>query len=486
MKSSLNFSELFVIFPEIFLSSWILFYIIFGAFSGGSKLSKQKIFTLTAALGLLITFILVYIGDWKANRLLSDLFVQDRLSVYMKLLVLFSGIVIIYISEKYRSFEKLFIYEYPLLILFSILGMLIMISANDFISLYMGLELQSLSLYVLASMKKDSSKSSEAGLKYFILGALASGFFLFGVSLLFGIAGTTTYTELSLILVNYENYSPLLALAIVMILCSIAFKLSAAPFHMWTPDVYEGSPTTVTAFIAVVPKIAAVAIIVRVLYIPFGNIYEIWYQILIMISVASIYVGAFGAIVQDNIKRLMAYSTIGSIGYVLLALSAGSQEALQGALIYITIYTISVMGSFVAIVFMEKDNIALEKISDLAGISKTDPYTAICFSILLLSLAGLPPFAGFVGKFYIFRSLIIEDLTWLAVIGVIGSVIAAYYYLKLIKIMYLDSAEEPLIFRYNLGSKIVLGVTSLMVVSFLFYAKSVVNFIEYISFSISL
>ena len=486
MKSSLNFSELFVIFPEIFLSSWILFYIIFGVFAGGSKLSKQKIFTLTAFLGLLITFILVYIGDWKANRLLSDLFVQDRLSVYMKLLVLFSGIVIIYISEKYRSFEKLFIYEYPLLILFSILGMLIMISANDFISLYMGLELQSLSLYVLASMKKDSSKSSEAGLKYFILGALASGFFLFGVSLLFGIAGTTTYTELSLILVNYENYSPLLALAIVMILCSIAFKLSAAPFHMWTPDVYEGSPTTVTAFIAVVPKIAAVAIIVRVLYIPFGNIYEIWYQILIMISVASIYVGAFGAIVQDNIKRLMAYSTIGSIGYVLLALSAGSQEALQGALIYITIYTISVMGSFVAIVFMEKDNIALEKISDLAGISKTDPYTAICFSILLLSLAGLPPFAGFVGKFYIFRSLIIEDLTWLAVIGVIGSVIAAYYYLKLIKIMYLDSAEEPLILRYNLGSKIVLGVTSLMVVSFLFYAKSVVNFIEYISFSISL
>ena len=486
MKSSLNFSELFVIFPEIFLSLWILFYIIFGVFAGGSKLSKQKIFTLTAALGLLITFILVYIGDWKANRLLSDLFVQDRLSVYMKLLVLFSGIVIIYISEKYRSFEKLFIYEYPLLILFSILGMLIMISANDFISLYMGLELQSLSLYVLASMKKDSSKSSEAGLKYFILGALASGFFLFGVSLLFGIAGTTTYTELSLILVNYENYSPLLALAIVMILCSIAFKLSAAPFHMWTPDVYEGSPTTVTAFIAVVPKIAAVAIIVRILYIPFGNIYEIWYQILAMISVLSIYVGAFGAIVQDNIKRLMAYSTIGSIGYVLLALSAGSQEALQGALIYITIYTISVMGSFVAIVFMEKDNIALEKISDLAGISKTDPYTAICFSILLLSLAGLPPFAGFVGKFYIFRSLIIEDLTWLAVIGVIGSVIAAYYYLKLIKIMYLDSAEEPLIFRYNLGSKIVLGVTSLMVVSFLFYAKSVVNFIEYISFSISL
>jgi len=486
LKSSLNFSELFVVFPEIFLSSWILFYIVFGVFSGGGKLSKQKLFTLTASLGLLITFILVYIGDWRANRLLSDLFVQDRLSIYMKLLVLFSGIVIIYISEKYRSFEKLFLYEYPLFILFSILGMLIMISANDFISLYMGLELQSLSLYVLASMKKDSSKSSEAGLKYFILGALASGFFLFGVSLLFGIAGTTTYTELSLILINHQNNSPLLALAIVMILSSIAFKLSAAPFHMWTPDVYEGSPTTVTAFIAVVPKIAAIAIIVRILYIPFGNIYEIWYQILIMISVLSIYVGAFGAIVQDNIKRLMAYSTIGSIGYVLLALSAGSQESLQAALIYITIYTISVMGSFVAIVFMEKDNIALEKISDLAGISKTDPYTAICFSILLLSLAGLPPLAGFVGKFYIFRSLILEDLTWLAVIGIIGSVIAAYYYLKLIKIMYLDSTEEPLILKYNMGSKIVLGVTSLMVISFLFYAKSVINFIEHISFSISL
>jgi NADH-quinone oxidoreductase subunit N len=244
---------------------------------------------------------------------------------------------------------------------------------------------------------------------------------LFGSSLVYGFSGSIEFDEI------YNNIQALetntaLIIGLVFILSGLIFKISAVPFHMWTPDVYEGSPTTVTAFIAVVPKIAAVAIIVRVLYIPFGNIYEIWYQILIMISVASIYVGAFGALVQDNIKRLMAYSTIGSIGYVLLALSAGSQEALQGALIYITIYTISVMGSFVAIVFMEKDNIALEKISDLAGISKTDPYTAICFSILLLSLAGLPPFAGFVGKFYIFRSLIIEDLTWLAVIGVIGSV----------------------------------------------------------------
>ena len=485
METSINFSKFLVILPEIFLTLWILFFIIFGVFAGGGNLAKQRMFTLVAILGLVVTFILIFTSDWRAARLLSDLFVQDRLAVFMKLLVTFTGICILLISEKYRSFEKLFIYEYPLLILFSILGMLIMISSNDFISLYMGVELQSLSLYVLASMKKDSNKSSEAGLKYFILGTLASGFFLFGVSMLFGIAGTTTYTELSVILVNIDNYSPLLALAVVMIISSIAFKLSAAPFHMWTPDVYEGCPTTVTAFIAVVPKIAAVAVIIRILYIPFGNIYDIWYQILAMVAIISIFVGAFGAIVQENIKRLMAYSTIGSIGFVLLALSSGSQQALESSLIYIVIYSLSVLGCFVIIVSMEKDNVALEKITDLSGISRTDPFSAICFSILLLSLAGLPPFAGFVGKFYIFRSLISEGFVELAVLGIIGSVISAYYYLRIVKIMYLDETEEQIIFGYNFSSKLILGISSILVISFLLYAKSVVSFIEYISYSVS-
>ena len=484
METSLNISKFFLVTPEIFLAVWILFFIVLGLFSGGEKPAKQSMFTLFAVLGLSMTFILIYTSDWRAARALSDLFVQDRMAVFMKLFVTFMGICILFISEKYRTKEKLFLFEYPLLILFSILGMLIMISANDFISLYMGLELQSLSLYVLAAIKKDSSKSSEAGLKFFILGALASGFYLFGVSFLFGVSGTTTYSELSTLLDYDQNSSPLLALALVMILSSLAFKLSAAPFHMWTPDVYEGCPTSVTAFIAVVPKIAALAVIMRILYIPFSNIHEIWHQIIVIVSILSIYIGAFGAIMQDNIKRLMAYSTIGGIGYSLLALSVGSSEAFIAALLYITIYSISVLGCFTVIVFMEKENISLENISDFSGLSKSDTFSAICFSILLLSLAGLPPLAGFIGKFYIFRSLINEGFIWLAVIGIIGSVIAAFYYLRVVKIMYLDENEDPITLKYNLSAKIILGVTSLLVLGFMFYAKSVVNFINYIGFAI--
>ena len=484
METSLNISKFFLAAPEIFLAVWILFFIVLGLFSGGEKPAKQSMFTLFAVLGLSMTFMLIYTSDWRAARALSDLFVQDRMAVFMKLFVTFMGICILFISEKYRTKEKLFLFEYPLLILFSILGMLIMISANDFISLYMGLELQSLSLYVLAAIKKDSSKSSEAGLKFFILGALASGFYLFGVSFLFGLSGTTTYSELSILLDYDQNSSPLLALSIVMILSSLAFKLSAAPFHMWTPDVYEGCPTSVTTFIAVVPKIAALAVIMRILYIPFSNIHEIWHQIIVILSILSIYIGAFGAIMQDNIKRLMAYSTIGGIGYSLLALSVGSSEAFIAALLYITIYSISVLGCFTVIVFMEKENISLENISDLSGLSKSDTFSAICFSILLLSLAGLPPLAGFIGKFYIFRSLINEGFIWLAVIGIIGSVIAAFYYLRVVKIIYLDVVEDPITLKYNLSAKIILGVTSFLVLGFLFYAKSVVNFINYIGFAI--
>ena len=484
METSLNISKFFLAAPEIFLAVWILFFIVLGLFSGGEKPAKQSMFTLFAVLGVSMTFMLIYTSDWRAARALSDLFVKDRMAVFMKLFVTFMGICILFISEKYRTKEKLFLFEYPLLILFSILGMLIMISANDFISLYMGLELQSLSLYVLAAIKKDSSKSSEAGLKFFILGALASGFYLFGVSFLFGLSGTTTYSELSILLDYDQSSSPLLALSIVMILSSLAFKLSAAPFHMWTPDVYEGCPTSVTTFIAVVPKIAALAVIMRILYIPFSNIHEIWHQIIVILSILSIYIGAFGAIMQDNIKRLMAYSTIGGIGYSLLALSVGSSESFIAALLYITIYSISVLGCFTVIVFMEKENISLENISDLSGLSKSDTFSAICFSILLLSLAGLPPLAGFIGKFYIFRSLINEGFIWLAVIGIIGSVIAAFYYLRVVKIIYLDEVEDPITLKYNLSAKIILGVTSFLVLGFLFYAKSVVNFINYIGFAI--
>ena len=298
-------------------------------------------------------------GDYRAARGFFDLVVTDRLIVFLKSLVILAGIMVLIISEKYRTMTKLYLFEYPVLILFSILGMLVMLSSNDFITLYRGLELQSLALYVRASIKKDSLKSSEAGLKYFILGALASGFFLYGVSLLFGITGTTSFTMLSSNTLDYSNNSLLLNFSIVLILSSIAFKLSIAPFHMWTPDVYEGAPASVTAFFAVVPKIAAIGVLMRILYIALIDVHFIWNQLILILGIVSIFVGAFGALLQINIKRLMAYSAISNIGFIFLALSLGSQLGLEASLLYITVYTVSAVGGFAFILSMEKDNIML-------------------------------------------------------------------------------------------------------------------------------
>ncbi|MBT4109991.1 MAG: NADH-quinone oxidoreductase subunit N, partial [Pelagibacterales bacterium] len=341
-----NMVNINLVFPEIFLSLWLLIFIPLGVYSGGDKENRQSYFTIFSIIGLLGTLLIVLMGEYKAARGFNDLIVNDRLVVFLKSLVLLSGIVVLIISEKYRTLKKLYLFEYPVLILFSILGMLVMLSSNDFITLYLGLELQSLSLYVLAAIKKDSLKSSEAGLKYFILGALASGFFLFGVSLLFGITGTTTYTVLSNNILSVENNSLLLIFSIILILSSIAFKLSIAPFHMWTPDVYEGAPTSVTAFFAVVPKIAAIGVLMRILYIALIDIHLIWNQLILILGMLSIFVGAFGALLQINIKRLMAYSAISNIGYIFLALSLGSQIGLEASLIYITVYTVSALGSF--------------------------------------------------------------------------------------------------------------------------------------------
>ena len=404
-----NILDINLVFPEIFLSLWLLVFIPLGVYSGGDKETRQSYFTIFSIIGLLGTLLIILMGDYKAARGFYDLIVNDRLVVFLKSLVILAGIIVLIISEKYRALKKLYLFEYPVLILFSILGMLVMLSSNDFITLYLGLELQSLSLYVLAAIKKDSLKSSEAGLKYFILGALASGFFLFGVSLLFGITGTTSFTMLSSNLLSLENNSLLLILSIVLILSSIAFKLSIAPFHMWTPDVYEGAPTSVTAFFAVVPKIAAIGVLMRILYIALIDIHDVWNQLILILGILSIFVGAFGALLQINIKRLMAYSAISNIGYIFLALSLGSQLGLEASLIYITVYTVSALGSFAFILSMEKDNIMLNNISSFAGLSKSNPFYAICFSIILLSLAGLPPFAGFIAKFYIFKAVIMAD-----------------------------------------------------------------------------
>ena len=481
MNSLINISNLNIAFPEIFLSMWLLVFIPLGVYSGGGKVSRQSYFSIFSIIGLLGTLLIILMSDYKAARGFYDLIVNDRLIVFLKSLVILAGIVIIIISEKYRSLEKLYIFEYPVLILFAILGMLVMLSSNDFITLYLGLELQSLSLYVLAAFKKDSLKSSEAGLKYFILGALSSGFFLFGVSLLFGITGTTSFTLLSSNYLNYDNNSLLLIFSIVLILSSIAFKLSIAPFHMWTPDVYEGAPTSITAFFAVVPKIAAIGVLIRILYIAFIDIHVIWNQLILLLGILSIFVGAFGALLQVNIKRLMAYSGISNIGYIFLALSLGSQLGLEASLLYITIYSISVLGSFAFILSMEKDKIMLDSISSFSGLSKSNPFYALCFSIILLSLAGLPPLAGFIAKFYVFKAVVMADLLWIAVIGIIGSVISAYYYLNIVKIMYLDEAEDEFKIESKKSIKIVLFLSASLILLFLIYADSLLNFLTYIS-----
>ena len=486
MNSISNILDLNIALPEIFLSLWLLVFIPLGVYSGGNKSNRQSYFSIFSIFGLLGTLLILLMGDNRAALGFYELVVTDRLATYLKSLILFSAIIVLIISEKYRSIENLYIFEYPLLILFSILGMLVMLSSNDFITLYLGLELQSLALYVLASTKKDSLRSSEAGLKYFILGALASGFFLFGASLLFGITGTTSYTVLGFNTLNPNEVSLLLIFSVVLIISSIAFKLSIAPFHMWTPDVYEGAPTSITAFFAIVPKIAAIGVLMRILYIALIDIHVVWLQLVLVLGLLSIFVGAFGALLQKNIKRLMAYSAISNIGYIFLALSLGSQLGLEASLIYITVYSISSIGVFTFILSMEKDNIMLDEIASFSGLSKSNPFFAVCLSILLLSMAGLPPLAGFIAKFYVFKAVVISGYMWIAVIGIIGSVISAYYYLNIIKVMYLDELEESFTIDSKVSMKIILLISSLFILTFIVYADNFINFMSYISRAIVL
>tara|TARA_B100000674_G_scaffold55937_2_gene38885 strand:- start:28846 stop:30306 length:1461 start_codon:yes stop_codon:yes gene_type:complete len=486
LNSISNILDLNIALPEIFLSLWLLVFIPLGVYSGGNKSNRQSYFSIFSIFGLLGTLLILLMGDNRAALGFYELVVTDRLATYLKSLILFSAIIVLIISEKYRSIENLYIFEYPLLILFSILGMLVMLSSNDFITLYLGLELQSLALYVLASTKKDSLKSSEAGLKYFILGALASGFFLFGASLLFGITGTTSYTVLSFNTLNPNEVSLLLIFSVVLIISSIAFKLSIAPFHMWTPDVYEGAPTSITAFFAIVPKIAAIGVLMRILYIALIDIHVVWLQLVLVLGLLSIFVGAFGALLQKNIKRLMAYSAISNIGYIFLALSLGSQLGLEASLIYITVYSISSIGVFTFILSMEKDNIMLDEIASFSGLSKSNPFYAVCLSILLLSMAGLPPLAGFIAKFYVFKAVVISGYMWIAVIGIIGSVISAYYYLNIIKVMYLDELEESFTIDSKVSMKIILLISSLFILIFIVYADNFISFMSYISRAIVL
>jgi len=427
--------------PEIFLALAAIALLMFGVSRGTAK-SRPVAWIGVIALAI----VMLLLEQVPAGRLVtfSGMFITDAFGAFMKSLIVIGSAVSIILSMRYNEREGMDRFEFPVLILFATVGMMMMVSANDLISLYIGLELQSLALYVVAAFHRDNVRSTEAGLKYFVLGALSSGMMLYGASMVYGFTGATGFDQIAQALSAPTAVNSIgLIVGIVFVSVGLAFKCSAVPFHMWTPDVYEGAPTPVTAFFAVAPKIAALALFVRVLIEPFGHLMVDWRQIIQFIAVASMILGSLAAINQRNIKRLMAYSSIGHVGYALIGLAAGTSTGIQGLMIYMAIYLFMNLGTFAVILTMRRDGKMVEGIGDLAGLSKTNPKVAMALAILMFSMAGIPPFGGFWSKVFVFQAAIQQHLIALSVIGVVTSVIGAYYYLRIIKLMYFDDADRP-------------------------------------------
>jgi len=448
--------------PETFLAVAGMILLMLGVFRG--KGGTRLVLSLTVAC-FALAFVIVAASMGRQEIALGGLFIADAFGDFMKLLVLAGSAITLIMALRYIEREDMARFEYPVLILFATLGMLLMISANDMLALYLGLELQSLSLYVVAAFRRDHLRSSEAGLKYFVLGALSSGMLLYGISMIYGFAGTTSFTGLAQQFTADGSVPPVgLIVGIVFLAAGLAFKISAVPFHMWTPDVYEGAPTPVTAFFATAPKVAAVALIVRVMVGPFGDLVAQWQQIIWFISVASMILGALAAISQTNIKRLMAYSSIGHIGYALIGLAAGTVDGVNGILLYLTIYITMNIGTFAVILCMRQKDVMVERIEDLKGLSKTHPAMALALGIFMFSMAGIPPLVGFFAKFYVFLAAIEAGLYVLAVVGVLTSVIGAYYYLRIVKLMYFDDPIESFDRPIGREMAIILAGSSLAIV----------------------
>ncbi len=421
--------------PEIALACAALLLLLIGVFrgEGGTRLvSWLAVLVLVGILVLAARF------DIHRHTAFYGMFVTDAFALFMKALVLIGSAVAIVMSIRFNEEHGIARFEFPVLVLLAATGMMVMVSANDLITLYLGLELQSLALYVVAAFDRDSVRSSEAGLKYFVLGALSSGMLLYGASMIYGFAGTTSFAALAQVLGGTGAPSTGLIIGIVFVTVGLAFKVSAVPFHMWVPDVYEGAPTPVTAFFAVAPKMAAIALFMRFLIEPFGAMLAQWQQIIVFLSVASMVLGAVAAIAQTNIKRLMAYSSIGHIGYALIGLAAASPAGIRGVLVYMAIYLFMNVGTFAVILCMRQQGKMLESINDLAGLSRTQPGLALALAIFMFAMAGIPPTAGFFSKLYIFLAAIDAKLTGLAIIGVVASVVGAFYYLRVVKVMYFD------------------------------------------------
>jgi NADH-quinone oxidoreductase subunit N len=421
--------------PEIALACGAMVLLLIGVFRGEGA---TRLVSWLAVLVLIGILVLAARFDLHRHTAFYGMFVTDTFALFMKALVLIGSAVAIVMSIRFNEEHGIARFEFPVLVLLAATGMMVMVSANDLITLYLGLELQSLALYVVAAFDRDSVRSSEAGLKYFVLGALSSGMLLYGASMIYGFAGTTSFAALAQVLGGAGTPSTGLIIGIVFVTVGLAFKVSAVPFHMWVPDVYEGAPTPVTAFFAVAPKMAAIALFMRFLIEPFGAMLAQWQQIIIFLSVASTVLGAVAAIAQTNIKRLMAYSSIGHIGYALIGLAAASPAGIRGVLVYMAIYLFMNVGTFAVILCMRHQGKMLENISDLAGLSRTQPGLALALAIFMFAMAGIPPTAGFFSKLYIFLAAIDAKLTGLAIIGVVASVVGAFYYLRIVKVMYFD------------------------------------------------
>ena len=469
------FSNFHSILPEfiLFISGMLL--LIYGAFGKSKTSSNLNVLTLLTI--FIASISLLFVPD--KSSIASSTFINSLLTKYIKLFILILSFLVIYISSNYLKKNQIYFFEYPVLLIFSILGMLVMISANDLIILYISIELQSLSLYVLVALRRGSIKGSEAALKYFILGSIASAVILYGCSMVYSVVGSTNYEIIKEFSdQSFENL--ILSLGLVLIISGVAFKLSAAPFHMWTPDVYEGSPTSVTTVLITLPKLAALIVLVNLLLYPFQNQTITWVPIIIIISILSMAVGSISALKQDNLKRLFAFSTIANIGYVMIGLASVNDEAIKASFLYMFIYTLATLGVFSFIMILRREDRQLVTVSDISGLSRSKPLLALSVAILLLSLAGIPPFGGFFGKLFIFTAAIEAGNLYLAIAGVIFSVISAYYYLKIIKTMYLDESSEEL--NYNLDQKqlFIIILMAFIMLFFVIYAETLITFINFI------
>ena len=446
--------------PEILLAVGAIALLMYGVFVGEKSFGAV---TWGAVVLMLAALVLVCRGPQAASAF-SGSFVIDTFSTFMKVLALVGSAVTLVLTARPAAADKYGRFEYPVLLVLATAGMMIMISANDLISLYLGLELQSLALYVVASIDRDNVKSTEAGLKYFVLGALSSGMMLYGESLIYGFTGHTLFVDIAGYLQAHGS-STGVVFGVVFMLAGLCFKISAVPFHMWTPDVYEGAPTPVTAFFAAAPKIAAFALFIRVVDGAFAPVVRDWQQIVAFVALASMAIGAFAGIGQKNIKRLMAYSSIGHMGYALVGLAAGTKEGVAGIGVYLTVYLVTTLGTFAMILAMRRDGKPVEEIADLAGLSRKNPLMAAGLAALFFSLAGIPPLAGFFAKLYVFQAAVDAGLLTLAVLGVVASVVGAFYYIRLVKVMYFDEPVADLD-GASIEQKVVFAVASVFVLVF--------------------